>query len=118
MGLAAPTPLPLDPNGRTVQNTYRNMASGNGTVTTSGTAVRLSNTSQEAKILDIVNPLSNGSLASGGTLVLGDSSVSYASLKGIPILPGFTYRMNVKDLSQVYVDASDNGATFSYNYFY
>ena len=60
MTLTGPTPLPLDSNGREIQNTYRNMVSGNGTVTTSGTAVQLP--AHEAKIIDIINPTTNADI--------------------------------------------------------
>lgn len=107
------TPGVLDANGRIVADNYRNMVSGNGTVVTSGTAVQLSATSHEAKIIDVINPTSNGDV-----IVVGDSTVKFSPLKGIPIEPGFTYRLQIKDISQVWIDAAQNGYTFSYNYFY
>ena len=107
------TPMPLDQNGRTVDGTYRNMKSGNGTVTTSGTAVQIKNVSTEAKVIDIINPTTNGDI-----LVIGDSTVKYSPLKGIPIEPGFTYRLQVTDLSNIWVDAAGNGYTFSFNWLY
>lgn len=104
--------LPIDENGRSIQDSYRSMFSGSGTVTTSGTAVQVKNTPTQAKIIDILNPTSNA-----GVLVIGDSTVSYASGIGIPIEPGFTYRVPVTDLSLIYVDAQGNGYTFQWNAF-
>jgi hypothetical protein len=106
-------PLPRDENYVAIQNTYRNMASGKGTVTTSGTAVRVKATQTQAKIIDIINPTTNGDV-----IVIGDSTVSYASGIGVPIEPGFTYRVPVTDLSNIWVDAAANGYTFQYNYFF
>lgn len=111
MSLTGPTPLPLDQNGRTVQGTYRNVASGSGTVVTSGTPVQLAAVSTEAKIIDILNPTSNSDV-----IVIGDSSVKFSPLKGIPVEPGFTYRLGITDLSKVWIDAAVNGSTFTYNY--
>ncbi len=107
------TSLPRDENYVPIQNTYRNMASGTGTVTTSGTAVQIKSTPTQAKIIDILNPTKNGDV-----IVIGASNVSSASNIGIPIQPGFTYRVPVTDLSNIWVDAAANGYTFSYNYFW
>jgi hypothetical protein len=107
------TPGVLDPNGKIINNVYRYMKSGNGTVVTAGTPVRLSVTSQEAKVIDIINPTTNADI-----LVIGDSTVNHSPLKGIPIQPGFSYRLQITDISNVWVDAAANGYTFSYNYFY
>lgn len=108
------TPAVRDPNGAIVQDVYRNgPISGTGTVVTSGTAVQVSATSQEAKVIDIINLPTNG-----GVIVIGGSNVSYASNIGIPIEPGFTYRLQVKDLSQIWVDAYTNSVSFAFNYFY
>ncbi|MDE2232904.1 MAG: hypothetical protein KGJ90_02115 [Patescibacteria group bacterium] len=107
------TPLPRDENYVALQNTYRNIASGNGTVTTSGTAVQVTATPTQAKIIDIINPAGNADV-----IVIGDKNVKYSPLKGIPIEPGFSYRINVTDLSNLWVDAAGNGYTFSYNYYW
>lgn len=107
------TPAVRDPNGAIVQDVYRNMVSGNGTVTTAGTAVQLSATSHEAKVIDIINPTSNSDV-----IVVGDSTVKASPLKGIPIEPGFTYRLQITDLSNIWIDAAVNSSTFSYNAFY
>ncbi len=106
-------PLPRDENYVALQNTYRNMASGNGTVVTAGTAVQLTATPTQAKIIDIINPTSNGDV-----IVIGDSTVKASPLKGIPIEPGFSYRLNITDLSKIWVDAAQNGYTFSWNVFW
>ena len=108
-------PLPRDENYVAIQNTYRNMASGNGTVVTGGTAIQVKATPTQAKIIDILNPTSNADV-----IVIGDSTVSASPLNGIPIEPGFSYRLNVTDLSKIWVNAAsgNNGFTFSYNYFY
>ncbi len=106
------TAQPRDENYVPIQNSYRKMASGTGTVTTSGTAVKVKETATQAKVIDIINPTSNGDV-----IVIGDSTVSYASNIGIPIEPGFTYRVPVTDLSKIWVDAAGNGYKFQYNYF-
>ena len=106
------TAQPRDENYVPIQNSYRNMASGTSTVTTSGVPVQVKATPTQAKIIDIINPTSNA-----GVIVIGDSTVSYASNIGIPIEPGFTYRVPVTDLSKIYIDAQGNSYTFAYNYF-
>ena len=105
--------LPIDENYSKLQGTYRSLSSGTGTVTTSGTAVQIKNTPTQAKVIDIINPTSNGDV-----IVIGASNVSYASNIGIPIEPGFTYRLQVTDLSLIWVDAAANGYKFQYNYMY
>lgn len=104
-------PLPIDENYKAIQGTYRNLASGGGTVTTSGVPVQIKSTPTQAKVIDIINPTSNADV-----IVIGASNVSYASGIGIPIEPGFTYRLQVTDLSQIWVDAKGNGYTFQFNY--
>lgn len=104
------TPMPRGPNGEIVENTYRNVQSGSGTVTTAGTSVQLASSSTQAKILDINNPNTD----TGAILYIGGTAVS--STKGIPLFPASTYRLGVTDLSKVWVDASADGAKFSYNY--
>jgi len=102
------TPLPRGPNGEVFQDIYRNIQSGNGTVTTAGTPVTLTATATEAKAVDIYN---NNNAA---VLYVGGSSVS--STKGIPLQPSFTYRLQVTDLSLIHIDSDTNGATFTFTY--
>lgn len=104
------TGQPIDENSKAIVGTYKNISSGNGTVTTSGTPVQVRATSTEAKAIDILNPASNS-----GVLVIGDSTVSYASNIGIPIQPAFSYRIQITDASKVWVDAQVNGSTFQFN---
>lgn len=107
-------PLPIDENGKGIQGTYRNLGSGHGTVTTAGTAVPLSNVQTQAKIIDIINT----NTATGDYLIIGNSTVKYSTSNGVPIPPGATYRLNITDLSLVYIDSQNNSDTFSFNYFW
>jgi len=109
------SPLMLDQNGRTVENGYRNMASGNVTVATAGTKVALANTSTQVKRLDITANYTNTDMVTiGGSGVVGAAS----GRKGVPIAPGNTYTFYVTDLALVYVDSVVNGEGASYNYFW
>jgi len=104
------TGQPIDENSKAIVGTYKNIASGMGTVTTSGTPVQVTATSTEAKAIDIINPTSNADV-----IVIGGPTVSYASNIGIPIEPGFTYRIQITDASKVWIDAKGNGYIFQYN---
>lgn len=109
------SPLMLDQNGRTVPDGYRNVVSGNATVTTAGTKVQLSAVSTQAKKLDITANYTNSDMiVIGGTGVVGAA----VGRKGVPIAPGNTYTFTVTDLSLVYIDSVANGDGVSYNYFY
>lgn len=103
--------LPIDENAKGLQGTFRSVASGTGTVTTSGTAVQIKSTPTQAKVIDIINPTSNGDV-----IVIGASNVSFLGNIGIPIEPGFTYRLQVTDLSLIWVDSAANGYKFQYNW--
>jgi hypothetical protein len=102
------SPLPIDENYKPIQGTYRNLSGGQGTVTTAGTAVQLISTQTQAKSVDIKNT------NSAANLIFGGSNVKYSTGNGITIPPTFTYRINVSDLSNIWVDSDTNGATFSY----
>ena len=103
--------IPIDENYTKIQGTFRSLASGTGTVTTSGIAVQIKTSPTQAKVIDIYNPTSNA-----GVLMIGASNVSYSGNIGVPIQPGFTYRLQVTDLSLIWIDAQGNSYPFSYNY--
>lgn len=109
------SPLMLDQNGRTVEQGYRNMQSGNVTVATSGTPVQLANTSTQVKSLDITADYNNTDF-----IVIGGSGVVGPEIgrKGVPLASGNTYTFKVTDLAQVWVDAGANGQKAQYNYFW
>lgn len=104
--------LPRDENYVPLQGTFRTIASGNGTVVTANVAVQVKNTPTQAKVIDILNPTSNPDV-----IVIGDSTVTVSPLNGIPIEPGFTYRLQVTDLSKLWITGGTNTMPFTYNYF-
>lgn len=105
---------PIDENYKVIGGSYRSISSGHGTVTTAGTAVQIKNTGTQAKVIDILNT----NTTSGDIIIIGDSTVKYSTGNGIFLQAGFTYRLQVTDLSLIWVDSQNNGDTFSYNYFY
>lgn len=109
------TPLPLDENYKPIQGTYRNMASGNKSVTTAGTRVQLISTATQAKRLDITANIGNTDV-----VTIGDSTVvgAQSGRKGVPIGNGNTYTFGITDLSLIYIDSISNGDGVSFNYFW
>lgn len=109
------SPIMLDQNGRTIDEGYRNMQSGNVTVTTSSTPVQLTNTPTEVKSLDITADYNNTDfIVVGGSGVVGPT----VGRKGVPLAAGNTYTFKVTDLSLVWVDAGANAQKATYNYFW
>lgn len=106
--------LPRDENYNAIQGVFRSMSSGHGSVTTSGTPVQLTSTPTQAKYIDVYN----SNTTSGDAIIVGGSNVKYSTGNGIPIEATFTYRLQITDLSQVWIDSQNNGDTFSYNYFW
>ncbi len=109
------SPLMRDQNGDPIPDGYRNMQSGNKSVTTAGTPVALAAVSTEVKRLDVTANYTNTDMVTiGGSGVVGAAS----GRKGVPIAPGNTYTFFVSDLAQVYIDSVVNGEGISYNYFW
>lgn len=109
------TPLPRGPNGEVIEDSFRNIVSGNATVATAGVSVQLSNTSQECKRLDVTANYNNTDIVTvGGTGVVG----AQTGRKGVPIASGNTYTFTATDLSQVWIDSVHSGDGVTFNYFY
>jgi hypothetical protein len=88
------------------------LACGRQTVTTGGTAVALSTTSNPCIQLEITAETDNT-----GLVVVGDSTVvaALATRKGTPLNAGDTLTLYSVDLKDVYLDATVNtdGVTFT-----
>ncbi len=104
-----PTGIPVDGNGKGVQTSYNNMASGNSTVTTANTAVPLASSFTQAKVVVIFNNSANQLWVGDSTAVVGN---------GVPIYPSQTVELGVTDLSKVYVNCGTASSAFSWNVFW
>jgi len=98
-----------------IGRSYEKIVSGKTTVTTAGTAVRVTSTS-------IPIPgvwLSGDTEGAGGVLVVGDISVSAieGSQQGITIVPGNqSIFLEINNLNKLYVDSAENGGKLCYAY--
>lgn len=95
-----------------------NIAIGNGSVATAGTAVQLSSASVKVTRVIVYNNDTNSTLTNNGTIVVGDSTVvaAAATRKGAVIYAANYQEFYVSDLSLLWVDALDNGAKFHFYY--
>lgn len=89
---------------------FKANGSGNGTVVTAGTPVQLPFGINCTRILIAASPNNNN------YIMVGDSTVSALGLIGIPLQPGFSQWFYVSSINQLYIDAIDSGAKFSYYY--
>lgn len=89
---------------------------GNGTITVTTAGTRVQFPSVSCKKVFIQSIGANGSLANGGILIIGGSTVLYTSNNGIFLYPTNIQVYDVGNLNQVYLDASDNGTIASYIY--
>lgn len=89
---------------------------GNGTVTTSGTAVQVA--SNACKRVVVCNNPANASLTNGGIIVVGTSTVvaAEATRRGATIYPGNSLEFNISNTDLLYIDATDNGAKYHFYY--
>jgi hypothetical protein len=85
------------------------------TVTTAGTEVQLSTTEVPCEGI-ILQALESNTGANGGYIVYGGSDVvaAAASRKGIALAAGESVFLPVKDVSVVWVDATDDGMKACY----
>ena len=84
---------------------------GDGTksVTTAGTAVQLSDTTVVCfYVLITAKPANTGNIYIGGENV--------ASTRGIICFPGQTMRIDIDDLSKIYIDSAEDGEGVVYTY--
>lgn len=88
------------------------------TVATAGTRVQLSATPIVCKRVWVQSYESNGSLASGGLIVVGGSGVvaSAGTRNGYALYPTQGAWFEVSDVSLLWIDSVDNSAKVSYHY--
>jgi hypothetical protein len=114
----AGSPVKLENAGGTIINPATDgsttLGNGNITVTTAGTRVQLPSVLCKKVFIQSIG--ANGSLTNGGIIIVGGSTVLYASNNGIFLYPTNIQVYDVSNLNQVYLDASDNGAIVSYIY--
>ncbi len=94
------------------------VSDGTQTVTTAGTRVQLSSSSVPCKRVWIQSYESNGSLASGGLVVVGGAGVvaSAGTRNGYALYPTQGAWFEVNNLNLLYIDSVDNLAKVSYHY--
>lgn len=109
------TPLAIDENYKPIDGGFRNIASGNKTVATAGTAVPLISAQTQAKRLDVTANYNNVDIVTiGGSGVVG----AQTGRKGVPIASGNTYTFTITDISNIWVDAVNSGDGVTFNYFW
>lgn len=90
------------------------IVSGTKTVTTAGTAVQVTATPTTIKSIYVSADMGNVK-----SIVVGDSSVvaALSSQRGIQLIPGATpIKLDINDLSLLWVDALSSGDKLSYAY--
>lgn len=91
---------------------FTRIIDGSKDVTTAGTAVQLSATSQKVSKVDITAKLTNG-----GFVVVGSSTVVAvaATRRGTPLANGNTLTMHIDNLNKVYIDSETDGDGVTYS---
>lgn len=90
------------------------IVSGTKTVTTAGTAVRITATPTTIKGVWV-----NADILAGSIVVVGDSSVvgNVSGMKGLILTPGNPpIFLQITDLSLIWVDSQNNGGKLAYAY--
>lgn len=104
----------VDANGNDISPVAASIVSGTKTVTTAGTAVRITATPTTIKGIWV-----NADLLAGIVVTVGDSSVvgNASGMKGIVLTPGNPpIFLPINDLSLLWVDAQSNGGKLAYLY--
>lgn len=88
------------------------IASGRKTVATGGTAEKLATSTARVSSVAITAETDNT-----GIIVVGDSSVvaALATRKGTPLNAGDTLRLDIDQLTDIYLDTTVNGDGVTYN---
>jgi hypothetical protein len=94
---------------------YTNLKSGNGSITTAGTAVQLAAGATPCAELTITANENNvGTIVYGGSNVVGAASGRI----GTPLVPFQSVQIRIDDLSKVWFDAVTSGDGYSYSYLF
>ena len=88
---------------------FRANGNGNGTVVTAGVPVQL-------PMINCSKVLITASDQNIDLIAVGDPSVSALNRIGAMLQPSFSQWFNVSSLNQLFIDALDDGAKFSYYY--
>lgn len=114
IGTKRVTPFDSSGNELIVPSLATAVVSGTTTVTTAGTAVRITSTPTTIKGIWL-----NADLIVGIAVTVGDSSVvgNAAGMRGVVLIPGNQpIFLAINDLSLLWVDAQANGGRLSYLY--
>ena len=95
---------------------YSAVGTGNGSVTTAGTAVQVA--ANACKRVIITNNSENSSLTNGGGICIGGSAVvaAEATRQGLFLYPTQSQAFMVSNTNLLYVDSLDNAAKFHFYY--
>ena len=104
----------VDSNGNLITSVQSGIVTGTKTVTTAGTAVRITATATPMQGIWVCADLLAGTIVTvGDSAVVGNAS----GMKGIILTPGNPpIFLALNDLSLIYVDAQNNGGKLSYAY--
>lgn len=103
-----------DEDGNYIGGGGSTIVSGTKTLTTAGTAVRITATATPCKGVWVC-----ADFLQGATITIGDSAVvgNASGIKGITLFPGSPpIFLAINDLSLLYIDSDTNGAKLAYNY--
>ena len=104
----------LDADGNQISPAASSIVTGTKTVTTAGTAVRITTVSTTIKGIWL-----SADILVGTIVTVGDSSVvgNASGMKGIILVPGNAPTfLAINDLNLLWVDAQSNGGKLSYAY--
>lgn len=106
--------LPRDNNYVPLGLVYRSITSGRQVVTSAGTRVPLVSTPTACKRVDVMAETNNTNY-----IVVGGSGVIAleATRKGIPLSGGMSFTFYIRELSDIYVDALENGEGVTFVFF-
>ena len=114
VGMKQVTPYDVNGNALTLPSLGTGIVSGTKTVTTAGTAVRITATPTTIKGIWV-----NADLIAGIIVTVGDSAVvgNASGMKGVVLTPGNPpIFLPITDLSLLWVDSQTNGGKLSYLY--
>jgi hypothetical protein len=92
---------------RVTQTPAKRLGNGQTDIAAAGTAVQLTSTVTPCKYVMVSTP--------NGPIFVGDSNVS--ATNGVAVTTGDAVRIDIDDVSKLYVDGTNNGDDVNYTYF-
>lgn len=91
---------------------YTEIKDGTKTISTSGTAVKLTDFTTCAHVFITAKSDNSGTIVIGGSTVVA----ALATRRGTPLDPGDTMDFPINDLSKIYVDSTSSGDKVTFTY--